>query len=161
MDTAATNPYQAPAAEVVESTKGGLEGIVPRFSAWGVFGLNLITLLLYGYYWLYSRTRRINEHVDNPIGQGFMVTTLALCSVGWLSNFVVRIDPEMGAMMSVAGFPGGIMALVWSFKLRNRLHQIQGLNKHDQFWAGSVLTFFFTMLYLQYKINQSIDSKRG
>lgn len=44
MDNTAENPYKAPEAEVVsDSGTGSLSDIFPRFSAWGVFGLSIIT----------------------------------------------------------------------------------------------------------------------
>lgn len=157
MESTISNPYQTPAAEVMEANDSGLTGILPRFSAWGVFGLTVVTLGLYMYYWMYARSRAVNQHVANPINQPFMGITVALMVCSWASNFVAQVAPGPGAIMGLAGLAGTVMFVIWLYQLRSRLHQIQGLSKGHPLWIGPVLTFFATVIYLQYKINQSLD----
>ena len=51
--------------------------------------------------------------------------------------------------------------LIWVYTLRNRLNRIIGAQEEDERWIGPVATFFFQILYLQYKINQAIDARRA
>lgn len=161
MESTISNPYQTPTAEVMEAGKGGLDGILPRFSAWAVFGLTVITLGLYMYYWMYVRTRALNRHVSNPIGQPFMIITSALMLCSWASNFVSQVAPGVGAVMGLTGLVGTVMFVIWLYQLRGRLHQVQRLSQGQPLWIGPVLTFFLTVIYLQYKINQSLDHQAG
>jgi len=161
MNQETANPYQTPEASVETASGGKLSSVFDRFSAWGVFGLLLITLGIYGLYWLYNRTQRLNQHVENPISSTFITTTLVLYVIGILTNFapLLGIAPEISLALGLAGLVGTIMWFVWLYKLRNRIHDYLSASKEKGNWFGPILTFFFNVIYLQYKINQSIDSE--
>ena len=76
MDESASNPYKAPEAAVSEAAGEKLSDVYDRFTAWAVFGLGVITLGIYYIYWMYTRTRRLNPHIEEPISDAFIYTTL-------------------------------------------------------------------------------------
>ncbi|WP_019605068.1 DUF4234 domain-containing protein [Teredinibacter turnerae] len=153
-DTA--NPYSAPQSEVNAPSAGKLSAIFPRFTAWAVFGLGLITLGIYSFYWLFSRTRQINPVIENPISPLFMGATLGLYIVGFASNIPLN-NPIVTMVLSFLSVAGSIMFVVWAFRLRSRIHQVANISASDPSRINPVLTFFFSVIYLQYKINQYID----
>lgn len=161
METEASNPYKTPEASVDTSQGGKLSGVFERFSAWGVFGLSLITLGIYPLYWLYTRTTQLNIHTREPISSGFVFSTLILYFMGLMGNIADALEwnVEITLALALAGMVGTIMFIVWAFKIRNRIHDLVGANNGDSKWFSAVLTFFLNSLYLQYKINCLIDEE--
>jgi len=161
MESDMTNPYKAPESSVEKLSSGELAGVLPRFSAWGVFGLSIITLGIYGIYWLYTRTQKLNAVLDKPINSVFTTITLVLYSLSLITNFVPKDDPVVAGVLSLLGLAGGIMMIVWVFMIRRRIHEYVGIPSGHPQQLGPILTFFFSTIYLQYKINQIIDIEKG
>lgn len=159
MESQAENPYKAPEAEVETASQGHLSEVFERFTAWGVFGLSIITLGIYPLYWLYTRTQQLNSRIDNPISSAYMITTIVIWIISMLSNGVTPINPQIGGIMALAGLPAAIMQIVWAFKIRSRIHDYVTAAPGTFAWANSFLTFFLGALYLQYKINKIIDNQ--
>ncbi|TVZ39551.1 uncharacterized protein DUF4234 [Alteromonadaceae bacterium 2753L.S.0a.02] len=159
MENDSANPYKAPESEVASSAGGRLSEVFERFSAWGVFGLSLITLGLYAVYWLYTRTQQLNQKVEKPINSVYVTITLILYVMSFASNFVAIADPAIGSVLTIAGLPSGIMMIVWVFMVRGRIHDYLNLEPGNPNRFGPLLTFFFSVLYLQYKINKTIDQE--
>lgn len=166
MNQITDNPYVAPAAELeVEHAAGDLS-VFKRFTTWGVFGLSIITLGLYTIYWLYSRSQKLNQITDAPISQGFIGTATAVYVLSFFFSFVVPFVgvsmENMGLLVmidSLLSLTSIVLFIVWSFKFRNRLNRVtQSAGKPT--WSGPIMTFFFNVLYLNYKVNQNID-RRG
>ena len=149
------NIYQTPSSDLDNSIKGGVSKF-KRFSAWGVFGLSLITLGIYPLYWLYSRSKVLNSFHDNVISKVllniFILVAILSFSTGYLSSSMPT-NTVFAIADGVLILPYLILYLTVLFKFRNRLREITG----DV--VGPVLTFFFSAIYLQYKINESIDSE--
>jgi len=157
MENQVENPYKAPEADINTVSEGKLSEVFQRFSAWGVFGLGIITLGIYYIYWMYSRTQQLNERISDPIGSGFITATLILYALSFLSNFVSLADPMIGGALGLTGLPAWIMMIIWAFKMRAGIHSYKGIAPGEPNSLGPVLTFFFSSLYLQYKINYIID----
>lgn len=159
MTELANNPYSAPEASLDRPQESQNLAGLKRFSTWGVLGLCIITLGIYSLYWLYSRTNQINNLTDNKIGNNFVI----VASILYIASTVVAYLPFFGVLNStlimVSPFVSiGSMVIfyVWIYKLRNRLNQVT--NSAGQVtWCGPILTFFLTIFYLNYKINQNID----
>jgi hypothetical protein len=162
MENEQNNPYKTPEAAVGVERGGQLSDVFDRFSAWGVLGLSFITLGIYGIYWMYSRTQRINPHTSEPIGSAFVTTTVALYVLGAMGNLaeVLDMSDTVIVVLSLASLISGIMGVIWIFKIRNRIHDYIGAVKGEKTWFGPVLTFFFSVIYVQYKINCVIDEER-
>ncbi|WP_018014577.1 DUF4234 domain-containing protein [Teredinibacter turnerae] len=156
--TETANPYSAPQSEVNAPSAGKLSAIFPRFTAWAVFGLGVITLGIYSFYWLFSRTRQINPVIENPISPLFMGATLGLYFIGFASNIPLG-NPTVTMVLSLLSLAGSIMFVIWAFRLRSRIHQVANISVSDPSRIGPILTFFFSVIYLQYKINQYIDAE--
>jgi len=170
------NPYSAPEANLVnEATDGsGVAAIkqFPRFTTWAVVGLAFITLGIYGYYWLYSRTKILNKLIpENPIAKWLPVTTISLMLLYWVISLAPLLfmggdmmDPSasssMGGIMLIAPLVNIavlVLFLMWIFGFRSRINQITGAQKGNMFWLGGILTFFINVYYFQYKINEMHD----
>ena len=153
------NPYATPKAELIEKPQQAIERF-ERFSTWYVLGLTLVTFSVYYIYWLYQRTRILNQITQNKIGDGFIQLTVFLFFLSLLFSVgeIFQVQDQSYILMSDAlGILSGIFELVWVFKFRNRLVDdvIDGENPRAE--VGPVLTFFFQIFYLQYKINRQID----
>jgi hypothetical protein len=165
------NPYSAPDADLaVKNTDSGVEAVkkLPRFTAWAVFGLSIITLGIYGYYWLYTRTKQLNSlsAPENKIASWLPTTTIAFTVLYWIMSFVPlamegMADPTLvmiiGILSLVISIVYFVLYIMWIFAFRRCLTHLSGANKGEQFWLGGIMTFFFNVIYFQYKINQMHD----
>lgn len=160
------NPYVAPDANLaVENSGSGVDAVkqFPRFTAWAVFGLSVITLGLYGYYWLYSRTNTLNDLSanENKIASWLPITTIAVAVVYWIMSLLPIFDPQMAGSLGIVSLVVSltyiVLYLMWIFTFRSRLNLLSGANKGEAFWLGGIMTFFFNVIYFQYKINQMHD----
>jgi len=154
------NPYEAPQSEVEKVSNTSAINIFPRFSAWGVFGLSLITLGIYAFYWMISRAGILNKNTDDKISQGFITTAIILYIVAFFGSFVDVIDPNAVGLimaMSIVSLVSAIWNIVLIFKIRNRINAMTNSEPGSTTWMGGVLTFLFAAIYVQYKINEMID----
>ncbi len=146
--------YQTPEADLGnQSAADGFKNF-KRFTAWGVFGLTIITLGIYPVYWLYTRAQVINKFHDTkisvPLLQAFVATVIASivleATTGVLSeNSIILVLSGLASLAQI------ILYLVVLFTVRNRLVEVLGRD------IGPILTFFAASIYLQYKINETID----
>lgn len=153
--------YKAPESNIeIGPEKQGIETL-PRFSAWAVAGLTIITLGIYPIYWLYVRTQSVNEICEDEIPQWLILSSIIAYLVAFASNFIpeaYRLEPKIIISMAVVSIANMFLYLWWIVALRNRLQKLVDLRQFPDFKFGPVLTFFFQTLYLQYKINQYIDN---
>jgi len=153
------NVYQAPEAELVKDEIGDFS-VFERFSTWFVVVLSVITLSFYIPYWLYTRTKQLNTITKDKISDGFIITALALFMVSMAGAFAsgsVEFSKDAEIVLGLLDLTSNIFTIVWVFKIRNR---ILDLVKDSPIDLGGVLTFFFQLYYLQYKINEIIDYKK-
>ena len=157
------DPYTPPQSDL-DRKKSGPDAIAefPRFSAWAVFGLLIITLGIYSVYWLYSRTNILNRITSQPIPSSF--TSFVL--VGYVMVFAIAFasgmspdDESLAIVSTLLSFIINISMLVWFFKIKNRINDLTATSRGDALWIGPILTFLFNTIYLQYKINQIIDGE--
>ncbi|UYM16335.1 DUF4234 domain-containing protein [Endozoicomonas euniceicola] len=153
---AENSPYRTPYSDLNIETSSNKILYFKRFSAWGVFGLSLITFGIYPLYWLYSRTKVLNSIVDNRISDILLNTLIVL----FIMSFVIGVSfeeiPEntiIAALDHINYLSYMVIYLTVLFKFRNRLRDMIGTN------IGSTLTFFGSAIYLQYKINKEIDNQ--
>lgn len=154
------NPYQTPEANLNISQPQGKIVNFKRFTAWGVFGLSVITLGIYPIYWMYSRALTVNDNHGNKISMGLLHGLIAATVFSFAAEFLG--DSETAAMVSlVVTVAYMVLYLIVLFTLRARLQDIINVNNspYNQPLSG-VLTFLFNCIYLQYKINEAIDSNQ-
>jgi len=156
------DPYHTPAAKLqADLTDNTPMKHLPQISVWYVFALNILTLGLYYPYWLYTRSNIINQLVENKIPLNLMSTVLGLFLINLVFSFMSGTQPDnldYQAASSLSTIIYSISTLFWAFAMRNRLHQLSQASKQSGFWISAILTILFQMLYLQYKINQYIDT---
>lgn len=150
------NPYSAPDSDlgVANAGTGGAENF-SRFSAWGVFGLSIITLGIYPIYWLVSRGRTINTFHDNKI-PSYVLTIFTISVVGYFLFAILSViipSTAIAALVSVCGL-AYIVTYLWTLVAEHgRFKEI--LNRK----LNPILTLFGNAIYFQYKINQTLDGK--
>ncbi|MBU2709416.1 DUF4234 domain-containing protein, partial [Zooshikella marina] len=84
-------PYAAPTSDLAPDTFHE-ESIyeLPRFSAWGVFFLTLVTFGLYYYYWMYRRTLIINRVCDHKISMYLPYIVLVYVTISFIYGIFVN-----------------------------------------------------------------------
>ncbi len=157
MDNQVNALYQAPGSDLAgDGEQVGVQNF-KRFSAWGVFGLSVITLGLYPIYWLYSRARKLNEFHQNPLSEPLLLAYVGVSIAILVLSFTEPFVPALGAMsgaLDSLSLVNLVLYLMVLFKLRNRLAEVIGGS------LGGIMTFFFNVIYLQYKINEAIDAQQ-
>ena len=157
--------------DIYKSPEANLEQVNPtadldnfeRFTAWAVFGLSFITVGIYYMYWIYTRSRKLNEFHENKISDVLMKSTVALYIPYMASSFFPESFYENSSFVLVfvlVALAYLILYIVWIFTFRSRLLAIARANGHPEFRLNPALVFFFQSWYLQYKINSYIDKKR-
>lgn len=129
-------------------------------SVWAVLGLSIITLSIYMPFWFDRQARVIDRLLpSNPVSRGLVVSVYVLCilSVVWIIPEVLSNDDSgvvlLGDLMDLAS---NICIIVLAFKIRNRIHFVLDARPRGPRWFSGVWTFFFTLLYLQGKINKTL-----
>ncbi|UTW44703.1 DUF4234 domain-containing protein [bacterium SCSIO 12696] len=152
MEHTTANPYKTPGSEVLNTNAKAGAMNFKRISAWGVFGLGIITLGIYYIYWMYNRAQVINQFHGEKISAGLLNGFVAIVIATFLSGFITEFVDESGlileAILNLAYF---VLWLLVIFGIRSRLENILARK------LNGIMTFFFGGLYLQYKINEAID----
>lgn len=148
--------------------------VLPRMELLMVMLLTLMTLGTYTYYWLYTRTKILNQLCpEYSINKNFV----SLCLVGFFVLMAVLFSlPEANSIEELQNSPAydailsmvlilNTLLLVWGLLFCQRLNHLSQAHKQDALYARYSLLVFVHLLavntlYLQYKINQLIDSQR-
>ncbi|RDH41565.1 DUF4234 domain-containing protein [Zooshikella ganghwensis] len=162
------SPYATPSSEISISSSGE-NGIcqLPRFSAWMVLLLMIVTLGFYYYYWLYTRTLIINRVCKHKISTSLSGSVIALFVVTLIlgiysiiaERFGLVYDSQIALADSIFNLACSVTSIFWLFTIRNRLHYMCKANKTGPFWMNGLITFFGTAIYLQYKITRLLTIK--
>ena len=156
------DPYAPPRAAIAEPTAGDYRDFA-RISTWWVLVLSFITLGLYAPYWLYTRIKTLNGMLSSsPTALSLPIAVCVLSAANLGNGFLGGIYPDaIGVKLLSTGVQWAsiIANLVCVFTLRNRLNEDAGAQGDSPYWVGGVATFFFGMLYLNYKLNQRIDAE--
>ncbi|MCU7845654.1 MAG: DUF4234 domain-containing protein [Candidatus Thiodiazotropha sp. (ex Monitilora ramsayi)] len=152
------NPYEPPKSNVDAINRSNYLNNFSRFSAWWVLLLSVVTLGIYNVYWLYTRSRIINQIHHRKIPE-FLIWAALIFYV--LNTGLSFLPDEMVASLIIVvllSAVGSIFFFVWwLFGVRNRLQELAEENGSPENRIGPILTFFFQVIYLQYKINEQID----
>ena len=181
-----SNPYAAPQSEVEEFGNDHLISRVFTYhSTWVVFIICFLTSfvylnIFYIVYWFQSRTAKFNTIVKphSRIGGGFS-TIVYISVVAFIASLLLFVytalnvtpmldqnpdafTPQLEQLMVMyfvmlgSGLCLSVLLLVWTFKIRNRLIEVTR-NRLD---VNGILTFFFNIFYLNFKINEAIEMER-
>lgn len=155
-NTTETSPYTTPDSDLYAVEGSHKITNFKRFSAWGVFGLGIITFGMYPIYWLYTRSKTLNSFSENGISAVLLNILILFVVVSFSSGVLSGFMPENSIIAAANGIltlPYMILYLVVLYKLRNRLNDI------TESKIGPIITFFGSSIYLQYKINEEIDNQ--
>lgn len=167
------NPYATPEASIEPEAPGDADfGPFPRFSAWWVLLLSVVTLGIYPVYWLWSRSKVVNGHYrEFEIDSAFVSTAIAVYVVDWVLTVVTAVTdtlpsgtaPALGLLAFAATLVRWVVLINWSMKLRDRINRIAGAAIGDPRYASRLITFILAIfsiapVYLAYKINQIKDA---
>ncbi len=141
---------------------------IKRLTTWAVVAFAMLSFGIYTFYWLYSRTKTVNNNLpeEDRIASWIPmvgITSFALYFVLSIVPplFLISTNPELASiLMGVGGIIGLVyivVFLVWIFKFRSRLNLLSGSTSGEKFWLGGILTFFLNVMYFQWKINQMHD----
>lgn len=157
MNDSVESPYKTPSADLIDRNEDNQISHFNRFSAWGVFGLGFITLGIYTIYWLCSRAYKVNAISENKIEPYWMIALIISLVLSFASSFIG--SAETAAVISLVVTVVYLVAYVAvAFKLKNRLTDMMNNGSNNSYKLSGVLTFLFSAIYLQYKINEYIDN---
>ncbi|MBB1422726.1 DUF4234 domain-containing protein [Pseudoalteromonas sp. SG43-7] len=153
-----SNVYEAPAANLTKNNESGDKPVLnfDRFSAWGVFFLAVITFGIYGVYWLISRTNKANALATKQISQGLIYGYLAL----YVANLILSITEVLPVLSIIISLASILVGLIFIFSLRSSISELINKGSSEPVKLNGVLTFFFNIIYFQYKINEAIDQQK-
>lgn len=155
------NAFEAPQANLHDTSLEKPILQLERFSAWGVFGLSIITFGIYFVYWLYTRTPKANElSQENKLSMNILYAYLALYVASFVTSFTATDDNTTLVMINfVLSMVNFILYILVVFGLRKVLSEVINKGSTEEIKLGGVLTFFFSVIYFQYKINEAIDAQ--
>jgi Domain of unknown function (DUF4234) len=142
-----------------DTTSGPMQSL-PRIPTLTIVAFSILSLGLYGTYWLFTRTQIINQVHDKKIPMGVPHMVIGLLLVNLIFSIMSGVNPdnmEYRELASLSGLSFSLGNLFWVFLLRNRIHRITFAGKKSLFWLNGIFTFLFQVFYLQYKINEYID----
>jgi hypothetical protein len=168
------NPYAPPKSSVEDARPRSsfdapelvLQSVIARRPVVLVVMLSLVTLGYYQYYWLYATSRQATSDVPSQMGSSTKLLFLAIVLIS-LSFFVMVVttlsaastgghDPESAWLVGgrLLGFAAQVLGIVWSFKVRDQLQSLVARRAVGPYPISAAGTFFFSIYYLQYKINR-------
>ncbi len=156
------NAFEAPKADLSTPATSNPILEMKRFSAWGVFGLTIITFGLYYLYWLYTRMNKINSL--STVAKANLTALYAYIVISVVNNagsfFIDETQLVLASLGLIALALVGFVALLISiYSTRRALSEVINKGSQEEVKLGGVLTFFFSVIYFQYKINEAIDNQ--
>lgn len=137
---------------------------VKRVSLLMMVFLSLITLGIYGAYWIYSRRKSFNAMGSAQVGEvlGTAPLILSFLSLGFSMRSAI-IPIWGGAAEGLTSLGAAVMMIVACFRYRSSLREYVRAREVSPLAADSVarsgiMTFFFGALYLQYHLNRLMDA---
>lgn len=133
-------------------------------SVWLVLFLTLITLGIYAVLWLRRQNKTLSmvrPDLKVTLLYGNIVLAVAFLSAGldiasWI-NSAQSLDTASSGLDRIFS----IMTLILSFQVRNGFNILLRAQKGDARWFSGVYTWFFSVAYLQYKLNKNIQYRQA
>jgi hypothetical protein len=156
------DPHAPPQAPVVAAPVAG-DANFPRISTWWIVPLLIVTLGFYGPYWLYTRGKRLNESMSEALFPLVLPIAVAVLSA---TDLVVKLLLHTGSDAPLANplqigvhWFSVVVTLIVMFSFRNALREYAAAKSAHGFYVGPVFTFFFGLVYINYKLNELIDTR--
>tara|TARA_R110000787_G_scaffold81342_5_gene176411 strand:+ start:336 stop:809 length:474 start_codon:yes stop_codon:yes gene_type:complete len=124
-----------------------------------IAALCILTFGLYVIFKLYTFSNKVNKAVTAPIPHWFMHTAIVIHLISFISLlifFSTDGDQALLIFSKLMHAVSSVFHLIWIIKVRNRINNINSVSKGDRLWLNPLLSSFFHVIYMQYKINQSI-----
>lgn len=122
--------------------------------------LNVVTLGIYGVFWLYRMAIRLNSILrERRIAPGFAAAALVIAVTSAaldVADNVVSLSFVHEAT-DVSDLLFLILTLMLTFQIRYGLNRLLETRHRDAYWFSGGWTLFFGVYYLQYKINQDLQ----
>ena len=151
------NAFAAPQAELSNNTvkeKPILQ--FERISAWFVFFIGMFTFGIYNVYWLYSRSLVANNLVkENKINITLVYSYISLFIISLVSTFT-----GLETLSMITQLINFIVYILLVFSMRRVFIEIINTGSENYTHLSGILTFLFSSIYFQYKINEAIDSQK-
>jgi len=140
------------------SRESSRTGIVKfkQFSAWWVFGLSIVTLGIYPIYWLCTRAKTINAISNNSISFDLLLS-LIIMSVFYYLSLLFDLNDTWMMTAFLINIVQLFLYFTALFVFKNKLQAIVNKDVGSAYRINNMLTFFFSTIYLQYKINQCLN----
>ena len=128
-------------------------------STLNVIVLSVVTFGVWPMYFFNRLTSPINVSVDPRfrISGRFVAANFVLAYGSLLLIIPYLLVPEghpIEVISNLVDWAKTVCFLVWSFKVRNRLNVLLQSTVDSASWFHGVYTFFFTVFYINYKLNQ-------
>ena len=139
---------------------------LPTRSTPGAILLQIITLNVWGVYFLNRLTESINASLEPRESHLYLSETLTvtITVLAWMNASLLVLSLFGSEVLTVLSsfflWTFEVCLVTWAFKVRNRLNTLLGSAPHSSSWFHGVPTFFFTLYYLTYKINCLKESER-
>jgi hypothetical protein len=122
-----------------------------------IITLCMLTFGLYVIYRLFTLTKEVNGNVNNIIPTWFTFSAITIHLISFISLvifFTTNGTQELLIFSKAMHVLSSIFHVTWLIKVRNRINKISGVKKGSECWLNPILSSFFHVIYIQYKINQ-------
>ncbi|CAA6805692.1 MAG: Unknown protein [uncultured Thiotrichaceae bacterium] len=138
------------------------KGLISLLKGQGTGMLLLLGVISYGLYWAYyarSQTKKINAEVDDSLKiSPFFVHTLFVMSHLSFVFFLLYILSGEAASNNIMGSQfvdiiRTLMLVLWGLLARDAVNAHCEIKTTDEDWFSGPLSFFFSPLYFNYKVD--------
>lgn len=163
--SACGNPLSAP--PVVQESVGGVPQSGQELKKVSVILIIFLTVITAGIYypaWFLTRRNAINSlQSKEKLNSGVFVFAIVVFSISLLLAFISGASEGLGEMDTAKGLDAfsrildlvaGITLLVQCFKVRRIFNEHFNVHLKRDIQFSRVATFFFSIYYLQYKVNR-------
>jgi len=150
------NAFEAPKADLSTPATENPILEMKRFTAWGVFGLTIVTFGIYFIYWMFTRVNNVNR--ISKVAKASILAVYIYIGASIISNvfmygFMLMNVSLILSLISIIAFYVAI------YSLRRALIEVINKGTNEPVKIGPIKTFFFNIIYIQYKINEAIDNQ--
>lgn len=120
--------------------------------------LYVVTLGFYGLFWMHRQIRTINARVSPPPISG---AAFWICATLIIADMVRAFSSARGQGSDAMDLLVSLAWLFMAFMIRRGLNLVFGARSGDRHFCQTVWTFFFSLFYLQHKINRYLRDNVG
>jgi len=121
--------------------------------------LCMLSIGSYFIYMLYRFSSQINQHTEFKISKVFILITILLFTLSFGSliyAFAHFHEPDILTRSMGIHLISSVFDVSWIIMVCNRINLIVGARRGDKLWLNPYITSILHVIYMQYKINQSL-----